>query len=136
MTRGVLKDFTFTDGTTVPKGSFVFVPMYAMYTDNDLFPNAEQFDAFRFSRLREQPGEENRHQFVSTSTSHINFGHGKHACPGRFFASQEIKLLLAHTLLNYDIKLDSQPPKATWYDRSRRPDLTAKVLFRARSSGS
>ncbi|KAI9801587.1 MAG: hypothetical protein M1825_003266 [Sarcosagium campestre] len=134
MTRGVARDFTFSDGTTVPKGSFVLVPMYAMYTDNDLFPNAETFDAFRFSRLREQEGQENKHQFVTTSTSHINFGHGKHACPGRFFASNEIKLLLAHTLLNYDVKLAGAPPKPTWFDRSRRPDLKAQVLFRKRSS--
>ena len=137
MTRGVLKDFTFSDGTTVPAGSFVFVPMYAMYTDNDIFPNASTFDAFRFSRLREQEGQANKHQFVTTSTSHINFGHGKHACPGRFFANQEIKLLLAHTLLNYDIKLEEGVvPKPTWYDRSRKPDLGAKVLFRARSAGA
>ena len=134
MTRAVTRDFTFSDGTVVPKGSWVLVPMYAMYTDDDFFPNAEEFDAFRFSRLREQAGHENRHQFVSTSTTHINFGHGKHACPGRFFASQEIKLLLAHVLLNYDVKLAGPAPKATWYDRSRRPDLRAEVMFRKRST--
>lgn len=134
MTRGVLKDFTFSDGTTVPAGSFVLVPMYAMYKDNDIFPNAEQFDAFRFSKLRAQEGQDNRHQFVTTSTTHINFGHGRSACPGRFFASNEIKLLLAHTLLNYDIKLTGKEPKATWYDRSRRPDLQAQVSFRRRAT--
>ena len=134
MTRGVTRDFTFSDGTVVPKGSFVLVPMHAMYTDNDIFPNAEKFDAFRFSRLRDIKGQEKRHQFVTTSTTHINFGHGKHACPGRFFASHEIKLLLAYTLLNYDVKLAGPKPKATWYDRSRRPDQKAKVLFRKRSN--
>ena len=136
MTRAVTRDFAFSDGTVVPRGSWVLVPMYAMYTDDDYFPNAEEFDAFRFSRLREQAGQENRHQFVTTSTTHLNFGHGKHACPGRFFASQEIKLLLAHMLLNYDVKLAGPAPKATWYDRSRRPDLRAEVMFRNRITGS
>ena len=107
-----------------------------MYTDNDIFPNAEVFDAFRFSRLRDIKGQENRHQFVTTSTTHINFGHGKHTCPGRFFASHEIKLLLAYTLLNYDVRLAGLKPKATWYDRSRRPDQKAEVQFRKRSTGS
>ncbi|KAL8723396.1 MAG: hypothetical protein Q9225_000312 [Loekoesia sp. 1 TL-2023] len=133
MTRAVTRDFRFSDGTVAPKGSWVLVPMYAMYTDDEFFPNAEKFDAFRFSRLREQAGQENKHQFVTTSTTHINFGHGKNACPGRFFASQEIKLLLAHVLLNYDVKLAGPAPKATWYDRSRRPDLKAEVMFRKRS---
>lgn len=134
MTRAVVSDFTFSDGTRVPSGSYVLVPMYAMYLDDELYPNAATFDAFRWSRMREQPGNENRFQFVSTSTGHINFGHGRDACPGRFFASQEIKLLLAHTLLNYDLKLADPTglPIPSWYDRSRLPNQTAQVLFRAR----
>lgn len=27
------------------------------------------------------------------------------ACPGRFFASQEMKMFFAHVVLNYDVKL-------------------------------
>lgn len=33
------------------------------------------------------------------------FGYGRHACPGRFFAANEIKLICAQILLNYDLKL-------------------------------
>ena len=33
------------------------------------------------------------------------FGLGKHACPGRFFASNEIKVLLCRIILDYDMKL-------------------------------
>lgn len=29
----------------------------------------------------------------------------KHACPGRFFASDEASIILCHVLLKYDIKL-------------------------------
>jgi cytochrome P450 len=35
----------------------------------------------------------------------ITFGHGTHACPGRFFASAEIKAIMAHLLQHYDIKM-------------------------------
>jgi cytochrome P450 len=138
MTRAVVKDFTFSDGTKVPKGSYVLIPMHAMYQDDSIFPQSSKFDAFRWSRLRDQPGNENRYQFVTTSPTHINFGHGKDACPGRFFASQEIKLLLAHTLLHYDICLENpgRLPQPNWYDRSRRPNQTARVLFRARQEMS
>ncbi|KAL2802403.1 cytochrome P450 [Aspergillus granulosus] len=134
MTRAVTKDFTFSDGTTVPKGSYVLVPMHAMYLDDSLYPDASTFDAFRWSRLRDQPGDENRYQFVTTSPTHINFGHGKDACPGRFFAAQEIKLLLAHILLHYDVRLEDSSglPSPTWYDRSRQPNQTARVLFKAK----
>jgi cytochrome P450 len=134
MTRAVLKDFTFSDGTIVPRGAYVLVPMHAMCLDDSLYPNASTFDAFRFSKLRKEPGNESRFQFVTTSPTHINFGHGRDACPGRFFAAQEIKLLLSHTLLHYDIRLEepSKVPPPTWYDRSRRPNQTARVFFRRR----
>jgi cytochrome P450 len=33
------------------------------------------------------------------------FGSDRHLCPGRFFASNELKLAVAHILLKYDIRL-------------------------------
>lgn len=43
-------------------------------------------------------------QFVSVSPNSLTFGYGRHACPGRFFAANEIKMILARTLLEWDIK--------------------------------
>ncbi|KAB8298607.1 hypothetical protein EYC80_000786 [Monilinia laxa] len=36
----------------------------------------DSFDGFRFSKLRSVPGNENRYQFVTSSTESLNFGHG------------------------------------------------------------
>jgi len=44
-------------------------------------------------------------QFVSVSPNSLGFGYGRHACPGRFFAANEIKLLLIHAMLTYDMGL-------------------------------
>jgi len=33
------------------------------------------------------------------------FGEGLHACPGRFFAINEVKIALCHMLLKYDWRL-------------------------------
>ena len=33
------------------------------------------------------------------------FGHGPHACPGRFFAIYEVKALVVELLRNYDLRL-------------------------------
>ncbi|KAF2109357.1 cytochrome P450 [Lophiotrema nucula] len=138
MTRGVLKDITLSDGTTLPAGSWVFAPMEAMYHDPTLFPDPERFDHLRSWRKRggDSPNEAvGRHQFVSTSASRISFGHGNAACPGRFFAANEIKMMLAHVLLRYDVVLEHhEPPKPRWYDRTRIPNLGARVLFKARET--
>ncbi|KAI1347937.1 cytochrome P450 [Xylaria sp. FL0043] len=76
----------------------------------------------------------NRHQFTSIGDTNQNFGLGKHACPGRFFAAQEIKLILAYLLLNYDIKLrDGEArPKPVVFMMTKSPSQTAEVLFRRR----
>ena len=68
----------------------------------------------------------NKHRFITTNPTHINFYHGVHACIGRVFAANEIKLLPAYVLLYYEVRIEadefSQP---TRYDRSRRPNIQA-----------
>jgi cytochrome P450 len=43
----------------------------------------------------------------------MGFGHGEHACPGRFFASNEMKIALCVLLLKYDLRFvpgEARPP--------------------------
>jgi cytochrome P450 len=80
--------------------------------DEDVFPDAEKFDALRFYKLRlSKEGSGARaadivasSQFIGVGPTSLLFGYGRHACPGRFFAANEIKMILATMLLNYDIK--------------------------------
>ncbi|PLB49717.1 cytochrome P450 [Aspergillus steynii IBT 23096] len=110
MRRLATKTVTLSDGTTIPKGTSIFVSSKRMW-DPEIYPNPGTFDAYRFLRLRETPGNENSSQLVSVSPEHFGFGLGKHACPGRFFAANEIKIALCHILLKYDFRLEegSQP---------------------------
>lgn len=73
------KDITLSDGTFIPKGTLLSVPVYSMHHDDSLYEDAARFDAFRFSRMREQEGEGAKHQYVNTSIDYVSFGHGKHA---------------------------------------------------------
>lgn len=63
----------------------------------------------------------------------MGFGYGRHACPGRFFAANQIKHMLAHILLEYDIRM---PGGATErYNNvsvgiSSIPDPTKAIEFR------
>ena len=103
MNRYVMKDLQLSDGTILPKGSRIIVASQNM--DPTIYPDPERFDPARFMHMREQPGQENSWQFVTTSAAHMFFGHGMHACPGRFFASNEIKIALCYFLINYDWRL-------------------------------
>lgn len=56
--------------------------------------------------MRQGQGSENASQLASTSSEHTLFGHGRHACPGQFFAVNEMKIILAQFLLEYDLRAE------------------------------
>lgn len=72
-----------------------------------------------------------------TADNLISPGHGRHACPGRFFASAEIKIILIGLLQNYDIKLCDDyregRPLNLLTEFMAHQDHTYEVCFRKRA---
>ncbi|KAH7926831.1 cytochrome P450 [Leucogyrophana mollusca] len=134
MSRKALKDFTFSDGTFVPKGSVVSVASHAIHHDDVIYENPDVFEPFRFADLREEEGEALKHQMVSTGLEFLPFGHGRHACPGRFFAANELKTMLAHVVVAYDVKLEegASRPEHLELGSGVGANPKAKVMFRKR----
>lgn len=97
----------------------------------------ERFDGLRFAKMREIPGNESKFQLAGTGTYATGFGFGDHACPGRFFAINEMKIIFAYLLANYDMKTTNgrpqnlHKPTGTLY-----PDPMAEVLFKSREAAS
>lgn len=52
MVRRVMKPFTFADGTAVPAGATVAIPLLAALQDGDHYARPEVFDPYRFLQLR------------------------------------------------------------------------------------
>ncbi|TFY69205.1 hypothetical protein EVJ58_g555 [Rhodofomes roseus] len=134
--RVAMKDYTFSDGTFVPEGTFVAMASKATHTDETIYPRANEFDPFRFSEMRENDNntEEmtSKYGMVTLGTNHVPFGHGKHACPGRFFAAVELKAMLAHLLITYDVRPEKegvQPPRSFQGGAN-----TMKIFFRKRQT--
>ncbi|KAF4880297.1 Cytochrome P450 monooygenase 1 [Colletotrichum siamense] len=97
-------DVHLSDGTVIPKGMKVAVANTSR-NDPTIYENPLEFDGYRFLRMRQTPGKENQAHFVTTSPDSLGFGHGQHACPGRFFAANEVKIAMCHLLLKYDLEL-------------------------------
>ncbi|KAI0108677.1 cytochrome P450 [Nemania sp. FL0031] len=148
--RKVMKPIDLSDGTHLPPGTSILTPLAGISHDERYFPSAEVFDGLRFWKLQQQrkspsptrssspsaaAPSSTRHQFTSIGDADQNFGLGKHACPGRFFAAQEIKVILSYLLLNYEIKLrDGEArPQPLVFMMTKSPSQTAEVLFRRRN---
>ncbi|KAF5614628.1 ent-kaurene oxidase [Fusarium tjaetaba] len=105
MNRKAKDRVTLPGGLVLEKGDRCMSDLGSMY-DPNIYPDPETFDGYRFFRMRSDPEMESKAHLVSTSSIHMGFGHGRHACPGRFFASNEAKVLLAHLIYKYDWKLE------------------------------
>ncbi|KAK1231303.1 hypothetical protein PQX77_005583 [Marasmius sp. AFHP31] len=134
MSRIARKDFTFSNGTVVPAGTSVGLPTLHIHRSEEAYPSPYSFNPTRFSELREKEGEGIKHHMVTPTPDWLGFGAGKHACPGRFFAVNEIKALIAHVVMTYDVKLkdtDVFPPEM-YFAGFVSPNPKAKLLFRKR----
>lgn len=74
-----------------------------------------------------------------TDHDHLfRLGHGRHACPGRFYAAAELKVVLAEILSTYDIKLcegySKSRPLGAWMEIMAAPDHTYELCFRKRAA--
>ncbi|KAH9959807.1 cytochrome P450 [Russula dissimulans] len=131
-------------------------PAGAVHSSGEIYANPEEFDGLRFSKLRDKEGDvlSTAHRAVTTSSEMVAFGFGRHAwrvfkttpvshlkqlehrltySPGRFFAVNEIKALLAHIIMTYDFRFDegkgAPPHLCAGLFRSPR---NADILFRKR----
>ncbi|KAJ7777005.1 cytochrome P450 [Mycena metata] len=140
----VAKDgFRFSDGTFLPHDALVYVAARATHYDDANFENPTKFDGFRFARERaeymathDSSQDIFKRQMISTAVDHLPFGTGKHACPGRFFAATELKAMLAHLVLNYDVKAEVEGvrPPDVLFGLSISPNPAGKVSFRKRTN--
>ncbi len=160
MNRKCEVDVRLSNGLVLPKGTHIGVAAGANAFDPEYNENASEFDGFRFEKLRSKPGNDNKYQVCSpqsyyflpsaenpptkvlltayrqlvttNNADQLHWGVGLHACPGRFFATYEIKLLLARILLTYDMELPAgtERPQDFLKDIRVMPNPVAGVLFR------
>jgi cytochrome P450 len=134
MHRVALADVVLSDGTVIKKGAKCAVRSTKRFNP-DVYEDPEEFDGARFLRMRDVPGKGNQAHLVSTGTEALGFGHGLHACPGRFFAANELKIGLANLLLKYDLKpTDDFDPNFIELGFDLRVNPNTRILVRRREA--
>ena len=84
---------------TIPVGDLLMVSPYWTHHDNSVFPDAENFQPYRW---------QDRAEFADKL---IAFGGGRYQCPGRWFAMMEIQIFISVLLYNFNIRLAGLVPE-------------------------
>ncbi|KAF2755100.1 cytochrome P450 [Pseudovirgaria hyperparasitica] len=153
LTRGVKRKvliphgaYNKTEGWTAPQNAHIAVDAHSIHHDPEIYPNPEEFDAFRFSRPREEIEAKQgaivdyeevlrskNLSMVTTGATFLPWGHGRHACPGRFFVSHELKMMFAYMVMNYDIEPLPQRPDNVWIGYNVLPPMKATIRVKRKT---
>lgn len=131
--RAATENTRLPDGSVIPRGAHIMVDSTTLW-DPALYPNPDTFDGHRFLRKREEGDKSS--QFVQSSPGYHVFGGGRHICPGRFFAANELKIALAHVLLKYDVRLKGCDPKTLYSGFYGMVDPAVRFEVRRRKGGA
>ncbi|KAI1184786.1 cytochrome P450 [Nemania serpens] len=129
--RTAVKPYAFKDGFKLPKDAHIAFPNLELNLDEIIYEDAANFHPWRFLEIR-QRDDPSKFHFTYVSEKSINFGAGTHACPGRFFASAEIKMVLIHILTRYDVQWADggrRPPNMS-HDFAETPNFMVDMMFR------
>ncbi|KAL4768695.1 putative Ent-kaurene oxidase [Aspergillus nidulans var. acristatus] len=133
-------DFQSTDNPPlhVPPGIRLCVPAHSIHRDPALHPDPLTYNAFRFviepsvgAADATEPAPK-RASLATTTDSFLVFGHGRHACPGRFFAAHLMKLMLAYIVRHYDVARLTQPVDKQVQVGTAKPDANLRLTVRRR----
>ncbi|KAF4986798.1 hypothetical protein FGRMN_10678 [Fusarium graminum] len=141
--RKVMTDnFKTEDGCHIPKGTVISFLGQPAAADDDTYEDSSKYDPFRFSRMRELAASRDEKAplvtFVTTSPEFMPFGHGKHACPGRFLVDFEMKMILGYVVRKYDIKFpdeyEGKRPPNTWIAETINPPSGVQIMVKRRQT--
>lgn len=140
--RGLTREVVTPEGVTTPEGlhlpagTHLCVIISTRQQDFDVWDRADVFVPFRFVNSSEEPvavAEKPRHA-VHVTEDFLSFGYGQHACPGRFFAVQAMKVLLSLLLVNYDFEPWQERPKNLEIGEAILPSEKTTVKIRRRET--
>ncbi|KAI1322259.1 ent-kaurene oxidase [Xylariaceae sp. FL0255] len=116
---------------TIPAKTKIMIPVEPIQHDESVYSDATSFKPFRFAKPMSGTGggagspllatkdseyypqqQGNRKSSATIDDAFLGFGFGIHACPGRFFALNELKIFVATMVLNYDLQPLPERPKA------------------------
>ena len=122
-------------GTQIPHGEIVCVSGYSMHHDGSIYPAPHEFRHDRFLHCDGSRQQQIQNLPKTAATTEVNYGvwgHGKHACPGRFFAVHLVKMIVAYMVQKYELKPWNERPANMWIAETPIPPRGLMMAIRRR----
>lgn len=130
--RKALQNYQFSNGGPfVPCGATVCISAYDKMHDPVDYPSPNSYRPRRFVDI-ESPVRGTR--FTDVSEKFPTWGFGSLACPGRFHASIIIKLILAHLVCKFELKLEDEKASRLWsWETFTMPYESTRFILKQRT---
>lgn len=97
------------NGTVIlPKGTGIYIPVFALHHDQQYYPDPDKFDPERFTEENKQ----NRPNYV-----YLPFGEGPRMCIGMRFGLMQAKAGLSHILSRFEVAPCKDTPLTVVFDK-------------------
>ncbi|EAQ83430.1 hypothetical protein CHGG_09834 [Chaetomium globosum CBS 148.51] len=140
--RAALRPFTFSDGTKLNVGDWGCTPVKAMMHDAEFYPEPLQFNGFRFAdpAIVQAAGDHFKtpqpkpSKLTDCSSTYHVWGTGRMACPGRYYATAVMKVILGQIIMNYHCELlNREESRCVTWRSTMLPKHSTKVVFTRRA---
>jgi cytochrome P450 len=124
--RHVMQPYELSNGTKLGVGDWACTPVHAINNDSEYYPSPHKFNGFRFvdPQILEKATADIDTESMQSEPSSLTevsskwqfWGTGRMACPGRFYASMVLKIVMGQVLSEYDCTLvePEAKPLLTW----------------------
>ncbi|KAI0532857.1 cytochrome P450 [Xylaria digitata] len=125
---------------TILRNTVLALPVERIHRDEDFYSSPHEFKPFRFVDTNRHHSDDGHRSYTTTSAAttvddhFFGFGTSKHPCPGRFIAVHEVKLIMAHILLNYDLEYTDAELQFTNLLAMKVPNMDVKIRVRRRAT--
>ncbi|KAK7746792.1 hypothetical protein SLS53_001980 [Cytospora paraplurivora] len=139
--RFVLFPINLSNGFTIPAGTHICAASDARSRDPALYDSPLEFRPMRFYSFpgtdREEASEvDTANLFSSVTAGDSWFGTGRQACPGRWYASAQIKLVLCLLLTEYDFRFpdgQTERPQNWVKDEKTGPNMEQMIWIKRKA---
>ncbi|KAI1370241.1 cytochrome P450 [Hypoxylon crocopeplum] len=131
--RKALAPVTLSNGFRIGKDTKIEIATGAINSDSVFHEDPDVFDGLRAYKKRMASAEaRNKYQVLSVSKEDLTWGFGRAACPGRFLAEMQIKMVLVEFLISCDMKMpDGQARYENLELRGQTlPNVEGQILVR------